>query len=78
MKNWCYVRTADGQEGYVEIDDDRPLSDQVGKRAVVIIRDLECLYRNEIARERMVGIPLETAAYGLLALLILLVLAIFG
>ncbi|HBA90885.1 MAG TPA: hypothetical protein DCZ08_03625 [Anaerolineaceae bacterium] len=78
MKNWCYVKTADGQEGYVEIDDDRSLSDQVGKRAVVIIRDLEYLYRNEIARERMVGIPLETAAYGLLALLILLIVAIFG
>jgi len=78
MKNWCYVKTADGQEGYVEIDDDRSLSDQVGERAVVIIRDLEYLYRNEIARERMVGIPLETAAYGLLALLILLIVAIFG
>ena len=78
MKNWCYVKTADGQEGYVEIDDDRSLSDQVGERAVVIIRDLEYLYRNEIARERMVGIPLETAAYGLLALLVLLIVAIFG
>jgi len=78
MKNWCYVRTADGQEGYVEIDDDRPLSDQVGKRAVVIIRDLECMYRNVTENERPEKISAETAAYGLLALLVLLIVAIFG
>ncbi|MHB0964845.1 MAG: hypothetical protein ACYC36_00190 [Bellilinea sp.] len=78
MKNWCYVRTADGQEGYVEIDDDRSLSDQVGERAVVIIRDLECMYRNVTENERPEKISAETAAYGLLALLILLIVAAFG
>lgn len=78
MKNWCYVKTADGHEGFVQVDPTRPLHGQVSDRAVVIGYDpnqQNCRFSNTI---RPNGIMPEMIGYGTLALMVVLLVAIFA
>ncbi|MHB0922655.1 MAG: hypothetical protein ACYC3H_01650 [Bellilinea sp.] len=78
MKNWCYVKTADGHEGFVQVDPSRPLHDQVSDRAVVIGYDpiqQNVRFSNTV---RPNGIIPELIGYGTLALMVVLLVAIFA
>jgi len=72
MKMWCYVKTADGYEGFVQVDKNQPLGDQVSDRAAVIVYDPAQKYQAPAER--------NGSFFGYLALLIvvLLVMTIFG
>lgn len=78
MKNWCYVKTADGHEGFVQVDPSYPLHDQVSDRAVVIGYDPDqqnVRFSNTVRPE---GIMPELIGYGTLALMVVLLVAIFA
>ncbi|MFA5836200.1 MAG: hypothetical protein WC837_04505 [Bellilinea sp.] len=78
MKKWCYVKTVDGHEGYVQVDPQRPLGNQVSDRAAVIVHDPTQQFRDLTGTESREGLPAEFAVTMLLALVVLLIVAWFG
>lgn len=78
MKNWCYVKTDDGHEGFVQVDPSQPLHGQVSDQAVVIGYDpnqQNVRFSNTV---RPNGIMPELIGYGALALMVVLLVAIFA
>ena len=73
MKQWVYVRTNDGHEGFVEVEKSQGLFDQVSDRAAVIIVDPTQKYLQKDA-----GLPLSFAGSLALVVIVLLILVIAG
>lgn len=76
MKQWVYVRTSDGHEGFVEVEKSQGLYglfDQVSDKAAVIIVDPSQKF-SQIDK----GFPLSFAGSLALVVIVLLILAIAG